>query len=46
MRKFLLNLIFYLAIGFTMLNAGITVTDWQYYVVYALLIATSVNMVC
>jgi hypothetical protein len=45
MRKFFLNLIFSLAIGFTMLDAGIKITDWQYYVVYALVLATSVNMV-
>ena len=43
MRKFFLNFIFCAAIGFLMLDAGITITDWQYYVVYALVLATSIN---
>ena len=46
MRKLFLNFIFCAAIGFTMIDAGITITDWQYYAVYALVLAISVNMAC
>ena len=46
MRKLFLNIIFFSSIGFIMLDAGITVTDWQYYAVYALLLAIGVNLAC
>lgn len=44
MRRFLLNLIFYSALGFVLLDAGITIMDWHYYAVYVCAIAISLNL--